>query len=516
MSILLPSGNTARYLSVLGGFLTSLGSGTHYVYSAYGPQLASHLGFSATESEVIATLGSVGVYFSGPPAGILIDHKPPYMPIFLGGSLILLGYMMMRLAYETELRSLAFVSIWMMVASTGNTFAYHACVKTAAVNFPKNRGLAIAFPVAGYGLSALFFSQIGNAAFPGDTGKFLLMLPLLSSGLIFLGLPLVRHIGPKPVEDKETAVETEALLSDAASDETAKLTEKSKEANYSTMDEDSTLYASSSNEVVVEETPATTADGLDIHGWALFRQWRFWVHFAIHGLLSGVGLAYVLSAGYVLRALYTYDNPNITPQELLSKQAVQVSLISVSSFISRIIAGTIGDRLRRAGHQRMWCILGSALIFMFGQIGALTINTPRMMWYISVMNGLGYGTLFGTYASVFSEIFGLKHFTENYGYLTVATVFGSDVFAYSFGAIYDHNSFYMDPTDGEMMNMRVQVCTKGLYCYRTAYTMTLPAAFIAVILAATVIYIEHRKIVSDREAAQEALRKETEEIAASN
>ncbi|KAK9464505.1 major facilitator superfamily domain-containing protein [Lipomyces arxii] len=525
--------STARYVSLLANFYVSLGSGTHYVYSAYGPQLAARLGFTATQSSVIATLGSVGVYFSGPPAGVIIDRKKPHIPIIIGGCLILFGYMMMRYAYVSELRSLAFVGIFMIVASTGNTFAYHACVKCAAVNFPHIRGTATSIPVAGYGLSALFFSQIGNAAFPGDTGNFMLMIPLLASGLVFLGLPFARHIPLDTIVDSEVAVipdslldvETDALLRHTRTNQSSlsSADAKSKEANYASISEfeqESVISSSSTAESIVDEIVLQDPNEIDIHGWALLRDPRFWVHFCIHGLLSGTGLMYILSAGYVLRALFTYNNPFISPNDLAKNQAIQVSLVSVFSFISRIIAGYSADRLSKRGYQRMWVIFASACVFIIAQIGGLTITSSRFMWFISIFNGMGYGALFGSYASIISEIFGLKRFSENYGFLTVATVAGSDIFAFAFGAIYDGNSYfinedeyYMNPsgysniTDSFNSTMETyerrfgsqvgQVCDLGRDCYRTAFAITLPGAFIAAILALCVIRYE--KIRKERE-----------------
>ncbi|KAK9387214.1 major facilitator superfamily domain-containing protein [Lipomyces mesembrius] len=528
---------TARYVSLLADFWVSLGSGTHYVYSAYGPQLATQLGFTATQSSVIATLGSVGVYFTGPPAGVIIDRKPPHIPIIIGGCLILFGYMMMRFAYVSELRSVAFVGIFMVIASAGNTFAYHACVKCAAMNFPHKRGTATSIPVAGYGLSALFFSQIGNAAFPGDTGRFMLMIPLLASGLVFLGLPFVRNVPLDKIVDSEVAVapeiedlETDALLRHTRTNESASTGDmKSKEGTYSAMTEfereASVNGASSSGESMVDEIILPVDEEVDIHGWALFKDFRFWIHFTIFGLLSGCGLMYILSAGYVLRALFTYSNPYISPNDLQKNQAIQVSLVSSFSFIGRIVAGYSADRLSRKGYQRMWVIVASACIFAFAQIGGLTITSSRFMWFISIFNGIGYGFLFGSYASIISELFGLKRFSENYGFVTVATVVGSDVFAFAFGAIYDGNSYFIDPATLDMMpggydstvpynstyeyfngTMRRfgsqvgQVCDLGRDCYRNAFIITLPGAIIAGILALCVIYYENRRIAQESAA----------------
>ncbi|KAK9365435.1 major facilitator superfamily domain-containing protein [Lipomyces kononenkoae] len=535
---------TARYVSLVADFWVSLGCGTHYVYSAYGPQLATQLGFTATESSVIATLGSLGVYFSGPPAGVVIDRKPPHIPIIIGGCLILFGYMMMRFAFVSNLRSVAFVGIFMIIASAGNTFAYHACVKCAAMNFPHKRGIATAIPVSGYGLSALFFSQIGNAAFPGDTAKFMLMIPLLASGLVFVGLPFVRNIPLDKEPDVEDTVvdesqeseslETDALLRHTRTNESASTGEmKTKESKYSAVSEfereaSVSGESSSENQSMVDEIVLPIKEEIDIHGWALFRDFRFWVHFTIFALLAGCGLMYILSLGYVLRALYTYADPYISPNDLQKNQAIQVSLVSTFSFIARIVAGYSADRLSRNGHQRMWVIFAAACVFTIAQIGGLTITSNNFMWFISVFNGIGYGFLFGSYASIFSEMFGLKRFSENYGFLTVATVVGSDVYAFAFGAIYDGNSYFIDPSTVDMMpeynstapfdstydyfngtirrfgSQVGQVCDLGRDCYRNAFIITLPGAIVAAILALCVIYYEIQKKARDAGALDNA------------
>lgn len=473
-----------------------------------------------------------------PAAGVVIDRKPPHIPILIGACMILFGYMMMRFAYTSELRSVTFVGVFMIIASAGNTFAYHACVKCAAINFPHKRGTATSIPVAGYGLSALFFSQIGNAAFPGDTGRFMLMLPLLSSGLVFLGLPFVRNVTLDKIADSEVAVipddvadvETDALIRhtrtrDSSVNEKksyAAISEFEQESSQSTVtDEESSMV----DEIVYSPDEP---DEIDIHGWELLRDFRFWTHFSIFGLMSGCGLMYILSDGYVLRALFTYRNPYISPADLLKNQAIQVSLVSTFSFVGRIIAGYTADRLVTRGYQRMWVIFVGTLAFVLAQIGGLTITSSRFMWFTSIFNGMGYGALFGSYASIMSEVFGIKRFSENYGFLTISTVIGSDIFAFAFGAIYDGNSYFI-PEDAlehypeysgnftsdspyydmatpyqyydEFTNTTVrrfgsqvgQVCDLGVDCYRTAFIITLPCAIVATILSLLLIRYENRK-----------------------
>lgn len=62
----------------------------------------------------------------------------------------------------------------------------------AASNFPEHRGTATAFPLAAFGLSALFWSTVSTLIFKDNTGSFLLLLALGTSILSFVSTPFIR------------------------------------------------------------------------------------------------------------------------------------------------------------------------------------------------------------------------------------------------------------------------------------------------------------------------------------
>lgn len=62
------------------------------------------------------------------------------------------------------------------------------------MNWPTHRGTATAFPMAGFGLSAFFFSAVSSLAFPEDTSDLLLLLALGTFGMVFLSCFFLRIV----------------------------------------------------------------------------------------------------------------------------------------------------------------------------------------------------------------------------------------------------------------------------------------------------------------------------------
>lgn len=194
---------------------------------------------------------------------------------------------------------------------------------SAASNFPDNRGTATAFPLAAFGLSALFWSNVSTLAFKDDTGAFLLLLACGTSILAFISIPFLRilptesyssvpHTNPgDPVESQpmrrpsapedadisihnstgydseQTAhARTQSNVSSHRpavpaheSDETSSLVSKSDiRPSFDTLDDDFL-------EDVALETPHP-----DVRGMAMLKHVDFWQLWLTMALLSGIGL----------------------------------------------------------------------------------------------------------------------------------------------------------------------------------------------------------------------------------
>ncbi|KAF4971833.1 hypothetical protein FSARC_1436 [Fusarium sarcochroum] len=175
----------ARIVASVAATLLSLACGTNYVYSAWAPQFAERLKLSSTESNLIGLSGNLGMYTLGIPIGMFVDHRGP-RPAVLGGALcMLLGYFPLHQAYHRGSGSVILLCLFMYMTGLGGCMAFSAAVKTSALNWPKNRGTATAFPTAAFGLSAFFFSFLGAVFFPGDPSAFLELLAWGTFGLTF-------------------------------------------------------------------------------------------------------------------------------------------------------------------------------------------------------------------------------------------------------------------------------------------------------------------------------------------
>lgn len=168
-----------------------MGCGTLYVYSAYSTQLADRLGLSATQSSLIGMMGTIGVSLLGVIAGVIVDRTGPRIPTFIGSLLLFVGYFVVYHCYVNNIRIIPLIAVASCAAGFGSSLAYSSSMKTAALNYPHNRGTATAFPIATFGLSAFFFSSMAAIFFPGNTASFLLMLALVTSSLCFVNAPFL-------------------------------------------------------------------------------------------------------------------------------------------------------------------------------------------------------------------------------------------------------------------------------------------------------------------------------------
>lgn len=140
------------------------------------------------------------MYSLGVPVGLFVDHKGPRLAV-LGGSILLgLGYFPFRASYDTASGSIPLMCFFSFLTGFGGCMAFAAAVKTSALNWPRHRGTATAFPLAAFGLSAFFFSMMGSVFFNGNTSDFLMLLAAGTFGITFLGFFFLRVLPPTPYQ----------------------------------------------------------------------------------------------------------------------------------------------------------------------------------------------------------------------------------------------------------------------------------------------------------------------------
>lgn len=478
-----------RYAAVVCSFFASVGSGTMYVYSAYAPQLADRLSFSATQASFIGTMGGVGLSLFAALAGVFIDTYGPTLPIFTGSVLVLAGYFTMWRCYVDQTSAVVLVACAYMVAGFGSALVLNSSIKASTLNFPHNRGTASAFPLSGFGLSATLFSSVAGLLFPGNTSGFLATLTLVASGLCFINWPFIR-VYPVPGEARDTAVEAgqSAVAAEVAGDtptEPLLETSPAHSAGSSSPRHVPTYGTAEAGTVTEEELVAAAR----IHrkrtrvGWRVLSRATFWQHFLLLGLCAGIGQMYIYSVGYCVRAL-THD-AEYTPGAMQSLQAMQVALISIFNFAGRVVSGTVSDLLiRQYQMQRLWLVAFALTIALAAHITVAHLEDETKLWAVSVSIGFAYGLVYGCYPSIISESFGLSHFMQNWGWAATSPVFSAYAFNLMFGRIYDAHTSHEPGAP--------RVCTLGSACYASAFHVTAGVAFFCLCLCLFMISRRHK------------------------
>ncbi|KAJ5225963.1 hypothetical protein N7468_007188 [Penicillium chermesinum] len=483
---------TARVTSVVAGTLVALSCGTNYAYSAWAPQFADRMKLSSTESNLIGVAGNLGMYGMGVPMGLLIDGRGPRLVTLIGSILLALGYYPIYLAYEHGQGSvhLVFLCLFAFLTGAGGSAAFGAAIKVAASNFADSRGTATAVPLAAFGLSALFWSNVSNLIFKDDTGAFLFLMACGTSVLTLVSTPFLRILqsetyssvpeGPTEPSDSRLMRRRSIIIEhpDGSYSSTAR-------ANESSAHVRSHSIGGNKESIRREGILTIEVHHPDIRGLAMLRHVEFWQLFLTMALLSGIGLMTINNIGNSAKALWVYYDDSAKPKFIQQHQVMQVSILSFGNFLGRLSSGIGSDILvKKLGMSRFWCLFVSASVFTLTQLAGASISNPNTLVVVSVFTGIGYGFLFGVFPSLTAHTFGIEGLSQNWGAMTLAPVFSGNIFNLLYGTVYDHHSVI--GADGEAS------CPDGLRCYQSAYYFTFFSGVAGILVCLWSIYRERK------------------------
>lgn len=489
-------------------------------FLAYLPQLGARLHLSHTKLNVFAVAGNIGVYMSGPFLGKIVDARGPRPLLIAAFILLLSGYSGIRGIFDAGLgegKDLSTLRLIILVlcscfSGVGGHAGMASAMNTTAKNFPDHlRAVTVGLVMSGFGLSAFFFSSISHTLFPGNTSDFLLVLALGTAIPMIFGFFFVRVI-PLPSHG-ESAVEVgssnnyQPLATSADSDEHRHYDSRSKLLQYQSdmVDEGESrepilqpnqvsssnsveLFPSSgfhnrdtgSNSHPIEESQSKNVmegRGVNLCRWTLWKSFDFWIMCSMHALLAGTGLMYINNAGSIAQALLAHLKPDYDEAESAVWQAAQVSAISLASFSGRILIGIVADTVKsRHRVPRSFCMPAMCALFILSQLSLVAIGDVRHLWMASVLLGLAYGCWFGLLPTISIEWFGLAHFSENWGIISVFPVLGGNLFSIAFGRNLDAHEPPPATPSPSIANTR---CLDGRGCYVQTLYLNIWACVIA-------------------------------------
>lgn len=420
--------------------------GTLYLYSAYSPQLATRLDYTASQASKIAMVGSTGSLLSGPIAGFLVDQYGLTVPIVAGSISISGSYFGLYTQFYKVISKPALSCLYLFFIGTGSTLINAACLKCCASKFPQSRGMATSIPIAMYGLSALFYSLMGLEFFPGDTGGLLRFLAISSAVICLVNAPIICHCDWErrvhPVTSPIEYIELESMPSQSPSGGSRR------------------------------PHPVSSFG-------SLFKGSRFWALCSILGIVASLGQLYIYSCGYIVRSLTSEFSEQEDYEHLVQQdQQLQVALISISSCVGRVLAGLCGDLLAgRYKQYRGWLLIFPATLIAVvqGVLGFATIKLDQLS-AASIALGLGYGFNYSAYPALVCDLFGLERFSMMWGIIGLSPIVPTYFFTKHFGKFYDSKVNSSDPVQS------AQGCKLGTGCYNAVFQTTFFASCIIFLL----------------------------------
>ncbi|KAF8978354.1 hypothetical protein BGZ46_006566 [Entomortierella lignicola] len=435
-----------------------LASGSLYVYALYATSFTGHLGYSQTQTSIIAVIGDIGLYGVGPLSGFLADRLGPRATSSIAACLLGLGYCLLSIAYSNGLDSVArgqppphflLMAFYLSLAGMGSSASYMAAFTSLANNFVHARGAALEL----------------------DTGRFLLFLGLFGGSVNVLSVLGLKILSPEYISDHTTNDNSDALSTDYEANEQTQLLE----------DSTVTVNINSQHRVVPSVSGKAFLLNRDAQYFAL-----------VKFCLSGTGLMIINSISAMIDAVAAAEDTdsgaglykNLGDKSPISAiHAYHVMLISLASYTGRLVFSLGSDiAIHRYGALRIQVLPIATACMALAQVVGM-FAPLRWLHLCSALTGIAYGGFFGVAGTIVAELWGPETCGQNWGWMSWGAAFGGMLFNVLFGVVMD--------AERPIVDGRPQVC-KGHGCFRTALIISFSACVLSCGISLLIVYRQKR------------------------
>ncbi|KAF2661276.1 MFS monocarboxylic acid transporter [Lophiostoma macrostomum CBS 122681] len=484
-----------RWLSFVWAIINCLCAGSITAYSLYGPLFQSKLHYTQFQVNIVSIVAELGMYLPVPAFGYLCDRLGPGVPSLLSGFLFGLGYLLAAFTYKSGpppaagghgwpfgVMVLAFIGIGM-----GTSCMYLSAVTTCAKNFGRGnaKGLALAVPIAAFGLSGMWQSQVGSRLLyvknpdgsRGDVDVFrfflFLGITLLCVGVI--GTFTLRIVDEgEMIDEAVDELERSGLL--AQDDFFTRAADIHGYGTMNTRDLSDSTFDFLQGEA--ERLKSHAEEEARKKTWLLNEETRryvmdptMWWLAGGFFLVTGPGEAFINNLGTIIGTLSPPHTSSST------SPATHVSIVAITSTVARIVTGTLSDilapvapahqhrrgpdsvansiaslppldRPRRLAVSRITFLLTFAFILSLGQLllaSGWVQNHPSRFAAVSALIGAGYGAVFSLTPIVVSVVWGVENFGTNWGILAMTPAAGATVWGAVYAVVYQRAAASGEP-----------------------------------------------------------------------
>lgn len=220
-------------------------------------------------------------------------------------------------------------------------------------------------------------------------------------------------------------------------------------------------------------------------------------------LVTGPGEAYINNVGTIIGTLYPENTPIV---KIPTSAATHVSIIAITSTISRIFTGTVTDLLAPPSdpHQhtrgpqsassstatlprkhlfnvsRIYFLLFFAIVLSTGQVllaSGLVQSHGERLAAVSSLVGAGYGAVFALTPIIISVVWGVENFATNWGIVATVPAVGAALWGFVYSAVYEAGA-NSQPVIGVPEEERNALCF-GNQCYSGTFWAMAASVWVA-------------------------------------
>ncbi|KAE8850452.1 hypothetical protein PTNB85_00868 [Pyrenophora teres f. teres] len=476
-----------RWLSFVWAIVICLCAGSITAFSLYGHLFQSKLHYTQVQVNLVSIGAELGLYLLVPIFGYLCDRLGPGVPAGIAGLLFGSGYLLAAFAYRSGplpsagghgwpfgIMVLAFAFVGM-----GTSCMYLSAVTTCAKNFGRGnaKGVALAIPIAAFGLSGMWQSQVGSRLLyvtnpDGSRGDVDVFRFFLFLGVLLLGVGAVGFFALRIVDEEE--------MIDQAVDELERsgllqrdefFTQAAHHHGYGTMEtQDLSESTFDFLQSEAERLKAKAEEEARKKTWLLNEETRryimdptMWWLAGGFFLVTGPGEAFINNLGTIIETLTPANvSTNTSP-------ATHVSIVAITSTLARLITGTLSDVLapvapvhqhrrgpdslanshsslldiveppRKFSVSRITFLLTFSFILSLGQLllaSGWVQNHASRFAAVSALIGAGYGAVFSLTPIVVSVVWGVENFGTNWGILAMTPAAGATLWGAVYATVY--------------------------------------------------------------------------------
>lgn len=436
-------------------------AGSISLFSMFAPAMQQDTGLKVMEINLIAIAGELGMYVPVPLIGYFGDTYGPacigilatvlFSPSFYISSVIIKSAQQKMVDGITEalVTPTQFNILLACFACIGAaTSSLHFCgVVTAAKVLPQIPGLSISGPIAAFGISCLWQSQIIARCFTDSETGFVNLVPVfnfftilyLITGVVsyaagHVGTFLVVDQSSMDAADNQPSIEPRSSMDErrgllSAGPSHLDLTQ----ANYGSSSSSTYLSIDNGPKNNIPIAPKKERSSLS----KFFHDPTVWVLFAAFVIATGPLEMFVNNMGMII---------NTIPENSKFGLPVgsHVSIFSAFSTLARLSMGLISDLMdpyiSRANLFAL--ILMAAAFFQFlMSTGVLTVvGQGKYFFLASASNGFSYGSCFTVTPTIVAAVWGLQNYGTNWGTFILGPSIGATFFGFIFAKVYQSNA----------------------------------------------------------------------------